>query len=32
MYLDENCLELGVKSLTALAMDWLAANATQSRA
>jgi amidohydrolase len=26
MYLDENCLELGVKSLTALAMDWLAAN------
>jgi amidohydrolase len=27
MYLDENCLELGVKSLTALAMDWLAANA-----
>ena len=27
MYLDENCMELGVKSLTALAMDWLAANA-----
>ncbi len=26
MYLDENCLELGVKSLVALAMDWLAAN------
>jgi amidohydrolase len=26
MYLDENCMELGVKSLTALAMDWLAAN------
>jgi amidohydrolase len=26
MYLDENCMELGVKSLTVLAMDWLAAN------
>jgi amidohydrolase len=27
-YLDEDCLELGVKTLTALAMDWLAANGT----
>jgi amidohydrolase len=26
MYLDENCLELGVKALSALALDWLAAN------
>jgi len=25
-YLDEDCLELGVRSLAALAMDWLAAN------
>ena len=26
MYLDEDCLELGVKALSGLALDWLAAN------
>ena len=26
MYLDENCLKLGVKALSGLALDWLAAN------
>ena len=26
-YVDENCLKLGVKTLSALALDWLAANA-----
>ena len=26
-YVDENCLKLGVKTLSVLALDWLAANA-----